>query len=144
MEIEKQEYRLNMWFSAQEKSAILTLIFISGESIVAIGCPPIGGHGMVYQGTKGCDALIGIVIGTVSGVAQFLLLSVFTSAVSRGAINNRAVFFAAIQFLVPVIVLVSCAQIQQISLLWTGVSMAVALIICAGTHFFFAFKSQKK
>ena len=75
--------------------------------------------------------MLGFIIGAISGVIQFLLLSKFIDEITRGKMTNKAVIFAVSQFLLPLIVLISCALLLSQSLLLTGISMAATLIILA-------------
>jgi len=76
-------------------------------------------------------------IGVIAGVIQFLLLQLFTGTLSKskGKVSGRSVLFALTQFLFPFVVLVACAFLLVDSLMWVGIGMASALIICAVTRF---------
>ena len=81
---------------------------------------------------KGCGALlIGLIIGVVSGVVQFLMLAKFTQSVTGGAFDKKTVFLAVFQFFLPAIVLLGCAWLLRDSLLWAGIGMTASLIACA-------------
>ena len=84
--------------------------------------------------------MLGVIIGAASGIVQFLLLSSFTRAATHGKISGKAVFIALFQFLLPLIVLLCCALLLSQSILWTGVSMAASLTICAVSRFLLTLK----
>jgi len=88
-------------------------------------------------------ALIGLIIGVIFGLAQFWLLSKFTSTVSRGEFDKKTALFAVFQFLLPVAVLVPCAFLLPNGLLWSGVGMASTLIVCAIVRFLITLKSGR-
>lgn len=79
--------------------------------------------------------MFGLIIGAVSGGFQFWMLSRFTNAVTRGALDIKAVLFGISQFFLPVAVLLLCALLLPNGLMWSGIGMAACLIICAFTKF---------
>ncbi|MCL2426975.1 MAG: hypothetical protein FWD05_11645 [Oscillospiraceae bacterium] len=85
-------------------------------------------------------------IGVVAGVIQYLLLQLFTGTLTKGKgkVGGRSVLYALTQFLFPFIVLVVCALLLVDSLMWVGIGMASALIICAVTRFIITAKAGKK
>ena len=88
------------------------------------------------------DLYIGLLIGFVSGAVQFYLLQKFVGTLSKGKISNKTVLFAITQFFFPFIVLVICGFFISESLLWVGIGMASALIICGIARFTGAFKKK--
>ena len=89
--------------------------------------------------------MLGFFIGAVSGAIQFFLLAKFTGFLTRGKISGKTVLFLITQFLLPFIVLLSCAFLGLVDeLLFVGIGMAAALIICATVRFFIVSKSDKK
>jgi len=86
---------------------------------------------------------IGLLIGIVTGVLQFLLLFKFVTSVTGGKFGSKTVMFAITQFLFPFAVLVVCAFLISDSLMWVGIGIASALIICAVVKFVFASKLGK-
>ncbi|MCL2152689.1 MAG: hypothetical protein FWH57_07010 [Oscillospiraceae bacterium] len=85
--------------------------------------------------------MLGFFIGAASGVIQFWLLSRFTGAVTSSQVqfNKRFILLAVSQILFPMVILACCALLLRQSLLWTGVSMAASLIICAIARFLSTF-----
>jgi hypothetical protein len=88
--------------------------------------------------------MLGLIIGVISGVIQFLLLQRFTSVLSTGKFTKKTVIFAITQFLFPFAVLVVCAFLISDSLMWIGIGMALALITCAITKFLIMSKNRAK
>ena len=82
--------------------------------------------------------MLGIIIGAISGAAQFILLLIFTRAVSGGKFDTKSVLLALCQFLLPLVVLLGSAFIVRDDLVWAGVSMASVLTVCAVVHFLVA------
>ena len=82
--------------------------------------------------------LLGLIIGVVSGVLQYWMLSKFTGAVTGGALDNKAVLFGVGQFLLPLAVLLCCAFVLNDSLLWAAIGMAASLTLCALARFVIA------
>jgi hypothetical protein len=89
---------------------------------------------------KGCDALLGFIIGSASGVVQFWMLSKFVGSVISGNLNTNAVLFAVSQFLLPLITLLSCGLLISQSLLWAGIGMAASLIVGSIIKFLSGYK----
>jgi len=87
--------------------------------------------------------VLGFIIGAVSGIVQFFLLSKFTSSVTGGKSGKRTVLFAITQFLLPFAVLVVCAFLLSSELMLAGIGIAAALIICAAVKFFIVSKAKK-
>ena len=79
--------------------------------------------------------MIGLFIGAASGTVQFRMLSKFTSAVTCGALNVKAVLLGTSQFFLPLAVLLICALILPEYLMWSGIGMAAALTVCALASF---------
>ena len=79
--------------------------------------------------------MVGLIIGVVSGLLQFRLLTGFTRVVSCGGISHKAVFMGASQFLLPFIVLLGCAFVLGDSLLWAAAGMVIVLVVCSFTKF---------
>ena len=86
--------------------------------------------------------LLMIIIGAASGFAQFKMLSMFTKAVTGGAMNVKTVLLGVCQFFLPLAVLLGCALLFPDCLLWTAVGMAAALIGCSLTRFLLQFKQR--
>jgi len=86
---------------------------------------------------------LGLFIGVISGTVQFFLLSKFTGALTTGKMNNKTILFAITQFLFPFAVLVVTAFLLQDSLMWTGIGMGVALLICAAIKFILTSRTNK-
>ena len=76
-------------------------------------------------------------IGVVAGAIQYLLLQKFTGSVTagKGKSGGKSAAFALAQFLLPFVVLVVCALVYVDSLMWVGIGMASALLICAVVKF---------
>ena len=79
--------------------------------------------------------MIGLLLGAVSGAAQFLLLSKFTRSVTGGNFDAKAALLGVLQFFIPVAVLTACALLFRDGLVWAGVGMAAVLV--AGALFRF-------
>ena len=79
--------------------------------------------------------IIGLIIGIISGAAQFLILAKFTSIVTGNAQKKTSAFYAIIQFALPFAVLVGCALLIEGSLLWAAIGMTVTLMLCAFLRF---------
>ena len=88
--------------------------------------------------------LLGFFIGAVTGTVQFFLLSKFTGALTGGKFGKKAVLFAVTQFLLPFAVLLICAFFLSDELLFAGIGIAAALVICAVVKFILASKASKK
>jgi hypothetical protein len=86
--------------------------------------------------------LLGFIIGAVSGVVQFWLLSKFTGSVTKGKFGGKTVLFAITQFFLPFAVLLISALLLLESLLWTGVGMGTALIVSAVIKFLIASRAK--
>ena len=71
---------------------------------------------------------LGLIIGVVSGAAQFLMLSRFTKAVTAGRLDKIAVLFGLCQFFLPLAVLIGCAFLLNASLIWPALGMVVILV----------------
>ena len=84
--------------------------------------------------------IVGLIIGIVSGVVQFLLLAKFTSSVTGESFNKSSALFAIIQFALPLVVLVGCALFIDGSLLWAAIGMTVTLMLCAFVRFILSSK----
>ena len=93
--------------------------------------------------------MLGIIIGVVTGVAQYFLLLKFTTAVSGGKFNKKTVLFAITQFLLPFAVLLLSAfllgeeMLGRNFLMWIGIGIASALITCAVVRFLVVSKATK-
>jgi len=87
--------------------------------------------------------MLGFIIGAVSGVVQFWLLSKFTGSVTKGKFTGKTALFAVTQFLFPFTVLLISAILLTESLLWTGVGMGAALIISAVIRFLIVSRSGR-
>jgi len=85
---------------------------------------------------------IGLIIGVISGIIQFILLSKFTGAITKGKVSNRTLLFALTQFLFPFAVLVVTAFFISDGLMWAGIGMGGALVTCAIAKFFLTPRSQ--
>jgi hypothetical protein len=79
--------------------------------------------------------MIGIAVGIIEGVVQYLLLLKFTSSISKGTIDTKAVLLGLLQFFLPMGVLIAMAFLRRSDLLWTAVGISVSLLICAVTKF---------
>ena len=88
--------------------------------------------------------MIGLIIGAVSGAAQFLLLSKFTASVTGGTLCVKTALFGVSQFFIPVAVLLCCALLFPAGLMWSGIGMAASLVICALINFVFRLKAVRK
>ena len=94
--------------------------------------------------------MFGIIIGIVSGIVQFFLLSMFTTSVAAGKLSKKTLFFAFTQFLLPFAVLLLSAIflgetiLGENFLMWIGIGMAGALIISAVIRFIIVSKSKNK
>ena len=94
--------------------------------------------------------MLGIIIGIVTGVAQYFLLLKFTTAVSGGKFSKKTVLFAVTQFLLPFTVLLLSAFLlgEEILgrnfLMWIGIGIVAALIICAVVKFLLISKATKQ
>lgn len=84
---------------------------------------------------KGRDRLIGLIIGIVGGTLQFLLLSIFTKAITSGSLTTKNVLLGFLQFFMPIGVLVGVAFLRRQDLLLAGIGIISALIIGALTKF---------
>ena len=90
------------------------------------------------------DIIIGLFIGIATGVVQFLLLLKFVLSVTGGKFGNKTVLFGITQFVFPFAVLVACAFLIGDKLLWVGIGIASALIICAVIKFIKVSRSKGK
>ena len=79
--------------------------------------------------------LVGLIIGVVSGIVQYLMLTKFTKAVTGGTLGNMTVLLGVFQFFLPLVVLLVCAFVLTGALLWAAIGMAAALILCALARF---------
>ena len=86
--------------------------------------------------------ILGLVIGLVSGIVQFVLLAKFTGAVTGGAFSKKSVLFALSQFLLPMVVLLCCAAFLKKSLIWAAVGITVALVALSLVRFRLAKKNK--
>ena len=86
--------------------------------------------------------MFGLIIGAVSGAAQFWMLSKFTKAVTGGALNTKTVSLGLSQFFLPIIVLVGCALLFKDGLLWAAVGMICVLVGCAFVQFLRSHKQR--
>ena len=83
----------------------------------------------------------GIFIGLASGALQFFLLLKFTKIITGGKFGSKAVVFGITQFLLPFVVLLLSAFflgdniLGEGFLMWIGIGMAAALVICAIVRF---------
>ncbi len=75
--------------------------------------------------------MIGLLIGIVSGVFQFWLLSKFTKGLTTGKVDIRTALFGLVQFLLPIGILAGTAFLRRQDLLWTASGIVAALIIAA-------------
>jgi len=75
--------------------------------------------------------LLGFIVGAVSGVFQFWLLTVFTRSISKGEVSKKAILAAVTQFLVPMLVLLLCSWLLRRELLWAGIGIAASMITLA-------------
>ena len=75
--------------------------------------------------------MIGLLIGIVSGVFQFWLLTIFTKGITSGTVDIRHILLGLIQFFLPVGVLTGVAFLRRDELLWAGIGIAGALLIGA-------------
>lgn len=87
--------------------------------------------------------MLGFIIGAISGLVQYWLLSKFTGNVTRGKASGKTVLFAITQFLLPFVVLVGVAFLLPDDLMFAAIGMASALIVGAVIKFFFASKAKK-
>jgi len=81
------------------------------------------------------SVIAGLLIGAVTGVIQFFLLTKFVFAVTSGKFGNKTVLFAVTQFLFPFTILILYGFLFRESLMWAGIGMASALIISAVIKF---------
>ena len=79
--------------------------------------------------------LIGLIIGAVSGVLQFWMLTKFTKAVTGGGFSGKTALLGVSQFFLPLIVLLGCAFLLNNALLWAAIGMIAALVVCALARF---------
>jgi len=92
--------------------------------------------------------VLGLIIGAASGILQYYLLLKFTTALTGGMFNKKAVLFAVTQFFLPLAVFLSCIFflgediLGENYLMWTGIGMAAALIISAVVKYLTALKSK--
>ena len=87
--------------------------------------------------------MLGFIIGAVSGVVQYLLLSKFTGSLTGSKFGKKTVLFAVTQFLFPFAVLVVCAFLLSDELLLVAIGIASALIISAVIKYIVTQKSGK-
>ena len=87
--------------------------------------------------------LIGLVLGIVSGAAQFVLLARFSKAVtgdgsdkeSTNGFDRKAALIGVGQFFLPFAVLLGCALLLPDALLWAAIGMCATLCIFAVVRF---------
>ena len=79
--------------------------------------------------------MIGLLIGAVFGALQFLILSRFTASITGGTPGIRSVLFGVSQFFLPFAALLCCALLFPKGLVWSGIGMAAALVVCAIVSF---------
>jgi len=75
--------------------------------------------------------MIGFIVGAISGVIQYLLLSKFTGSATKGKTKKRTALFALAQFSLPFAVLVGVAFILPDDLMFSAIGIGSALIISA-------------
>ncbi|MGI5970822.1 MAG: hypothetical protein ACOX7P_03745 [Oscillospiraceae bacterium] len=79
--------------------------------------------------------MIGFIIGLAAGLLQFLLLSRFSSYVTRSGSGASAALLGILQLLIPFAVLLGMAFIRRQELLLAGIGMTSALLISAVIRF---------
>ena len=79
--------------------------------------------------------LAGLIIGACSGFLQFILLAKFAGAVTGEGLDNKTALLGAMQFFLPLVVLLCCAFLLYDSLVWAAVGMAASLVACALIRF---------
>jgi len=87
--------------------------------------------------------VIAVIIGIATGVVQFFLLFKFVTSVTGGKSSTKTILFAITQFIFPFAVLVICAFLIGVVLLWVGIGIASALIVSAIVKFVFLSKKNK-
>ncbi|MDR2600085.1 MAG: hypothetical protein LBC73_07395 [Oscillospiraceae bacterium] len=88
--------------------------------------------------------VLGFLVGILTGVLQYFLLSIFTGAVSGGKFGKKTVLFAIAQFMLPFVVLLISAFILDGNLLLVAIGAIIALITCAVTRFIITIIKQVK
>ena len=83
----------------------------------------------------GRSVLVGLIIGAVSGVLQFWMLTKFTQAVTGGGLSGKTAMLGISQFFLPLVVLLGCAFLLNNALLWAALGMIITLVISAFAKF---------
>ena len=78
---------------------------------------------------------IGLIIGAVSGAAQFVMLARFTKAITGEGLDSKAMLIGVCQFMLPLVVLLGSAFLLPDSLMWAAIGMTVTLSALAVTRF---------
>jgi len=92
----------------------------------------------------GTNEIIGFLVGAVTGVVQFFLLSKFTTNATGGKSPSKTVLFALTQFLLPFSVLLISAFLLDGNILPIGIGIAAALIVCAVVKYLIYTRTTKK
>ena len=88
--------------------------------------------------------MLGFFIGVVTGIVQFLLLTKFTGAVTKGKMTGKTVIFAVTQFLFPFAVMVLCAFFIVDSLMFIAIGIASAMICGAVARYIITSRSKDR
>ncbi|MEL4107100.1 hypothetical protein AAFA46_09715 [Oscillospiraceae bacterium WX1] len=88
--------------------------------------------------------MIGLLVGIIAGAIQLYMLMQFSAFISKGIMHGKALMFGALQFFMPMIVLLGVAVFRRQDLIWAAIGMSGILLVGAVVKFVIYMRGRKE